>query len=346
MKYALNIDWLQLNCLREGVPSSPRIKFHRQPYGTRQFACLDYADLDGEPFAELQSHPHSGILKPNSVILKVLNRWLYSEDLFSLLWEFVGLCGLRVVGCTRLDIAADFNTFDGGYHPIHMISDFMTGQIRKKGKSQGCVFFRQRDSARNGKGYKVKFNAIKFGRPSSDVAVYLYNKTLELKEEKDKPWIRDVWEKVGLSTDEVWRLEVSLKGKALRFRDKETEEIWDFQHDLQVLSLNILFHTFRKKYFYFTYPDHDSNVTRQKEVQLFADEPCLEHVRLREVTGSDVVERRLIKQLHFAKDLYRGLNLNDQMELLAFADKFAEVCDLKLWYIKKQKEWDAPAKKQ
>ena len=53
---------------------------------------------------------------------------------------------------------------------------------------------------------------MKFGSPTSNISYYLYNKSKELREVKNKPWIIDTWALNNLNNDkDIWRLEFSIK---------------------------------------------------------------------------------------------------------------------------------------
>lgn len=208
----------------------------KEVFGTRHYAEFWRVKYAGEDFAELQCSPYSSIINPLSAIVRITNRWLYSGELWPLVDRLLEEFGLSFKSISRIDVCADFLSFKYNYKPEQLIKDFVSQKIRKVGRAVGTVDFRQR---RDG----MHYNGLKFGTRESDACVYLYNKSLELAEVKDKPHIRDAWRAAGLEVQEgwkvetingkkvkspkykdVWRLEVSLKSGALGYEKKQARK--------------------------------------------------------------------------------------------------------------------------
>ena len=97
----------------------------------------------------------------------------------------------------------DFNNFDNQWRPITLIRKFFAGELWYMGNSKFYSIGKQRS--------ELDYEYLRFGKSTNSYTVYLYDKSRELMEEKDKPYIREIWRKVGLDVDRVWRLELSLR---------------------------------------------------------------------------------------------------------------------------------------
>ena len=72
-----------------------------------------------------------------------------------------------------------------------------------------------------------KINSITFGsRKGKNIYCRIYNKTLEVKETKNKTWFFDIWNKNELNVEKVWNLEFEIKSEFLReFKIKTIEDL-------------------------------------------------------------------------------------------------------------------------
>lgn len=318
-----------------------------QEYGTRIYSTMWHVYYGRELFGVLLAYPRMRNVRRDSFLFKIYNYWLYQPDVWERLAYVCGTLGLAVESISRIDLAADFNAFAGGLHPIEFIRQFMSGELKKKGRSRGRVFFAQeyRGNSKSGAPKDcLQFNALQIGKRSSDACCYLYNKSLELKEETMKPWIVDCWRDAGLDVDNVWRLEVSLTSKALTFFDKTSGEYIDFglanltDPHAGVNALT-LFHAYLQSLFFFFYPTGQANVSREKMLPLFGDVIPFSRSVLRHQNPSDRAERVLIKKLHTLADKYRGFSRDDMFDLRDYAAQLADSTQLTDWYERKRQSW-------
>lgn len=369
--YTIALDWLSVYCdchhplLTDGrekqvdgtsakmyvreFPNMPGYTYDLAEYGTRQYKQLIFVYLAKEKIAEVQCFPHSGILGENSAVIKFDNRLLYSSRLWAVVSDFLRAHQLEVVRITRLDIAADFNKFYC-YECIPFIRDFLSTKLRHVGRGHGQSNFAHGAKKDADTGYSrawLNYDTLAFGSRSSDVRVYLYNKTRELSEVHDKPYIRDSWKAANLDTAngvQVWRLEVSIKGKGVRFRNKDIDEeevitIDRLQNDAEVLRL---YNTFVTQYFAFIRNrDGITNVTREPRLKLFGDGvPTISRGYLRCVTGSNRSDRIFIKKLLQIPDELRAMDtLRDRLDAEFIASKVAHATDLNEWLEVKRPTW-------
>ena len=347
MIYLLSFDWLALYCTRphqlEMPLNSANYTAKLAEFNTRHYKHLYYIYKDKEPIAELQIHPHSKVLDENGCIIKFCNRLLYSVNLFPTIDSILQHYNLTPQNISRLDLAGDFNSFINDYAPEDLIKDFVSQRIRKKGRAVGVVAFRQRSDG-------MHYNGLKFGTRESNVCIYLYNKTLELKEVHDKPYIRDSWKAAGLDmSQDIWRLEVSIKPEGLKIADKDTGEVKNYNYNNIEQCKQEIYNTFVKSLFTFAVKDN-ANISRCTVIKLLPTNGACNRIQLRNVTGSTVVERMLIKKLHTISDEYRYFselgNIASIADIHRAEDELCRATDLEEWRKNKLKYWSAIDRKE
>lgn len=356
MIYALSIDWLAFHCQSDsGVidESVERYEYERAPHGTRQFKELITCKLGEEDFAEVQQVPCSSVLRERTFIVKFCNRFLYHVNLWHLVDEFMQLHKLRVLNLSRVDLCADFNTFYKGLLPISFIKGFLSSVYRHVGRGDGSSYFNH-FTYKEGKESKsaLVYTGLKFCSKKSAANVYLYNKTYELMTVHDKPHIRKLWQKVGLVSDKktsVWRLEVSIYSKGMKFNNKETGEEVKITQSLlcQPEGVSLIYHTFVKSLFSFVRNRSGiTNITREPRIQLFNGEPCITRTTTSYGDSGDRTEKILIKQLWQMSDKYRSSEiLADEGIAKLLSAELTRSCDLEEWFNEKSKKWSKPKRK-
>lgn len=236
----INIDWLECYCIENPSQSPCDAQYFRdrgwsvieRPYGTRQYSQMfTLLDRHDEPFIEIRREPvaaensslSKGIFSPFSCHIRLTNKWCYTDDAVSVYSEFLARYEYEIQRLYRLDICLDFEKFDSGDDPHKFMLRYLQGRYSK---------INQTNYANHGKDRWEKRdpNSISWGAPTSMVSTKFYNKTLELAEQKDKPYIRVAWQNAGLVDDYVtltrksddgntykptiWRVEFSIKSSA------------------------------------------------------------------------------------------------------------------------------------
>lgn len=228
----VNLDWLEVYAL-EPVFEAHTADYFRQcgftvrerDYGTRVYAeMFVLEDVHGDPFIEVRRRPKSdlsqgGILAPNSSHIRLVNRYCYHEHAALLMKEFLERYHYSDARISRVDVALDFNMFDSGDLPDKFLERFMKGRYCKINQA------RIHSHGSDGWGSRV-WNSVSWGAPKSQISTKFYNKTLELRQVKDKPYIRQAWFESGLISNpadvllerrdgeehepDVWRVEFSI----------------------------------------------------------------------------------------------------------------------------------------
>lgn len=310
--YCINVDWLQCycknrGCEREGVYNGQMGTYHVVNSGKQSKLWNEIyiirRDKDtGLDLATLCMSPRSEVMEWNAASLKLHNRVLYHANYIAILYDILSTLKLEYVGITRLDLAYDCNYLHGGTHVDAFMMDYMfhapfcTGHIIRSGSRRVII-----NATRGGNG-ATAINAMRWGSPSSDIGAYCYNKSLELLEVKDKPWIREVWENAGLVNawskeqwDElkesdrnriigagetsqyiatpVWRFEISIKGHGKDLLDMSTGELFRLSpHFLESQAkVEQLFYQYAEKVFDFRISTGQKQIKNYERMQIFED---------------------------------------------------------------------------
>lgn len=355
MNYALSIDWLSFFCTSQNGEidlSCDVYTYEKQERGTRSFAELIHVSHCGELLCYVQQKPYSGIMAPRSMIVKFDNRRLYEAGLWTRIERFFMLHNIVVQNISRCDLCTDFNCFAGGLHPKTLIRQFLNSELRHIGRGIGNAHFNH-GANREGKVSKsfVNYTGLSFGSNESDARIYLYDKTFELYTVKDKPYIKDLWRRAGLTNTEkchVWRLEVSIKSKGMQFKDKDTKQ--PYKIDMQKLSDNAsvssIYFAFVKSLWQFVKNREGiTNISREPRIEFFNGEPYINRGCLPALSGGNRAERILIKSLWQMSHKYRGTDIiEDEGICKLLAQDLAKSTNLTDWLQKKSGTWKEPLK--
>ena len=281
MKQCFSCDWLTINVLlsmNEGKfePKALPLPFAINEFetGTRTFkkrakiTINDYGKV--REFATMVWQPSSEILKQNLAQIKINNSYLYEENIsstYNLITYFVAAIDATIFGVSRLDICCDSTSFVDFPSPNAFITLFMEEKIFKLRKCKIATYGKHNRNSNI-------IETIKFGSPESNFSWKVYNKTSELKDKGDKPYIKKKWRKYGWNEQEdVWRCEVEITNTsniAMYFNENNILKDIKYCFNEDCLAKTFLFLV--KKNFIFKYAGTDKNVSRLKTVQLFSQD--------------------------------------------------------------------------
>lgn len=228
-----NVDWLEVYCWRTLAfnLSVGGYTYRTREYGTRIYAKVVDVYRDNQLFATICCDPLSkksrgGILDDASVHVKLANYWLYTPDFVECFRTFLLESGLTYKSISRIDLCCDCQYFQCGIAAAHLVRGFCQDKYTKLFQPRFAIY-----GIDNG---DITYNSIRFGSPTSCVVTRIYNKSLELKEVKDKKYIRECWSRAGLKEGmDVWRTEYQITGIGKMVVDKETGEVLDISlHDI------------------------------------------------------------------------------------------------------------------
>lgn len=269
-RYCIAVDWLEVCCYGRNLEPSffswegKQFSVEQEDRETPLFRSFFEVKRNGLVWAQIRQNPKSGVMKKGLTIIKLSNRVLYHEKYVPFLMHMIQALGLYYKGLTRLDIAYDCNEFYCGRKPSRFVHQFVTKRVDEKGgmyvpRMKEFDFHLKKDIHTNG-----MINYLAIGAKGSKKRGYIYDKTLELQEVKDKPWIRDMWERNGLISDKkthVWRSEISIKAQGSDLLNLETGQLFALHPNYLATYENIkkIFHYYAAKVFDFRCNNGEKN---------------------------------------------------------------------------------------
>lgn len=235
-KRCINLDWLEVYALEPSNESPHNAEYFRsvglivkeRDYGTRVYReMFTIYGGDNLPLLEVRRNPMSaigqvsnGVLDEHATHIRLCNRTCYCDDAAEIMAEFLSTYHYELKRISRLDIALDFEYFDSGDDPQKFLNRYINGKYAKINQSRISLHGLDCWDGRY-------WNSVKWGSPKSMVNTKMYDKTMELREHYDKPYIRQAWYESGLISDwhtmektrddgttykpRIWRVEFSIK---------------------------------------------------------------------------------------------------------------------------------------
>lgn len=236
MDRCVNLDWLEVYCLESCKDYPHDVEFFMRrgvevvarPYGTRVYAeMFTIYDDAHEPAIEVRRNPISAkrdgspsVLNPMACHIRLVNRSCYRQDAVDFLRSFLFKYEFEFQRISRVDICLDFERFDKGDEPAAFMRRYMSGRYSKI--NQATIHAHGKDTWE-----QRVWNSVSWGAPKSMVSTKFYCKSLELKESRDKPYIRQAWALAHLVDDfqtltkrkadgtiykpDIWRVEFSIR---------------------------------------------------------------------------------------------------------------------------------------
>ena len=310
----INVDWLQFFVdLSEYV-----IAYDGEekvlPVKARTFSEVVDLYLHNEYVGQICRKPFSSVMNATAGTFKIENKILYAENAVAIIQSIFDSFRIYPLSLTRIDICGDFETIAGG-EPSQLILDLINGEKLKVGHSRmyfhGQDMWKIKGMTQIGDKTWVAFNSfeavgssdsrrldyLRYGTNNSNVCTYLYNKTKELREVKDKPYIRQRW--IGATLD-VWRLEFSIKGRRLSFIEKESGVVLPSRwQDFFSPIIVTYYASLCEHYFNIRENTNQQRKDREQRVQLFGDydgEICM----IKDINDkhpSNRTDRQFVRQL-------------------------------------------------
>lgn len=236
MNRCINIDWLECYCLEDSIGFPHNAQYFRdrgfivreREYGTPVYEeMFILLGTDDQPLIEVRRSPKSakgkqihGVLEFNACHIRLTNRTCYFNNPVQVIQKFLEQYGFHYQRISRIDICLDFEKFDYGDLPADFVDRYMKHRYSKINQAELAAHGRDLWDGR-------RWNSLKWGEQKSMISTKLYNKSMELEQVHDKPYIRQAWRACGLVDDEyyltktneagetykpqIWRVEFSIK---------------------------------------------------------------------------------------------------------------------------------------
>lgn len=340
MFYAINVDWLQVFCadmndepLNVIYNGKSSFDFKLLPHTSRQFSEIwNVYDIDGEHYAVIQRKPFSSIISKDGAIIQLVNRELYKTFWASEFIVFMAQHHFRFKSISRIDICFDSNTLYGGLRHSNLIKKLLLGEFLKNNQAR----IRENWGVSANTARPMECNSISFGSKGSAVSTKIYNKSLEMREVKNKPYIVECWHYNGIDCEQdVWRCEISIKSdanKLIRYGEAEpfriTPHVLDMQHQIEEL-----FYAYAEKYFDIKKNNGTKNKTRMPQVKLFPSDrkPTIRPVRITNEHDSSRSDRIFLKKLHSLLTNMRNIDSQTENAIWEVSNAFVLSRQLSAW---------------
>lgn len=379
-KYAISLDWMQYYCERSmnevpAIFATTRGKYEveKQSYSTNLWLDVYIIKHRGREFATLCMNPRNSGMPERGCTLKLANRVLYSHEWLQESKLIMAELGLRYKGITRVDVAYDCNVLAGGRSVPSFLMQYFShapyceGHIIRSGSRRVTI-----NATRSNKG-SVEISAMRWGSKGSDVGAYAYNKSLELREVKDKPWIRETWERAGLidafneaewaklSEKEkqrkieqgdvqslietpVWRFEISIKAHGKDLLNIETGELFklDINYFETQNAVENLFYTYAAKVFDFRMSTGQTTIRNYPPLKIFemSREVTERPVRVSLLADTGRTEKMIVNRLEALQSTYSDVSSVDRAAMEATLCFIREISGTKMRMAKLKKEND------
>lgn len=357
----INLDWLEIYALEEICTRCDADFFRSQgyfvserDYGTRVYnEMFTLEDEEGHPWLEIRRNPKSdqrinGLFPPNACHIRLVNRQCYADNAVEKLLAFCNRHHYDISRVSRVDIALDFTRFDFGDDPQDFLTRYIKGKYAKINQANVHAHGEDTWTARN-------WHSVSWGSPKSMIGTKFYNKTMELKQVKDKPYIRQAWFESGLvdhpqelyklnskgekTFPDVWRLEFSIRssvknwvvieedGQAKKYRSlRNTLTCYDTREKLLAMFASLTQH-------YFHFRIYRNGIRKwdceQKKLFNFQDEPVfykVEHPS--SADPKNVEDEILLNRLRRYQLLHPSVEINQACETIIKAIKQADMARL------------------
>lgn len=293
----INIDWLECYCIEDAFNYPHNADYFREhgwevrerEYGTPMYQeMFTLLDNYGEGLYEIRRNPKSdiregGLFNTNSAHIRLCNAACYAQTPAYNLAQFLELNGFAFQRISRIDICLDLERFDYGDYPQKLVRRYMQGIYSKINQTNLSAHGLDSWDGRI-------WNSLSWGSRTSMVTTKFYNKTKELAEVKDKPYIRQAWQLAGLVDDmntltktdtkgrvykpEIWRVEFSVKSGTkgwfvVEDYNGDRKRIRSYRNNLQVYYekkqiLNVFF-SLAHHYFHFKHVEYQEQTEKENQ---------------------------------------------------------------------------------
>lgn len=343
----VNIDWLEVHAL-EPIEQPHGAEFFRsvglevqeREYGTRIYhEMFTILNEHAEPIIEVRRNPKSqgvyGIHSPNECHIRLRNSQCYRDDAVALMSQFLATYNYTFNRISRIDIALDFEKFDYGDIPEKFCQRYMKGVYSKIHQADIRAFGKDRWDGRT-------WNSLSWGKAVSQVTTKFYNKTLELTEAYDKPYIRYAWYRAGLIDDPIkctkftgtdkeykptiWRVEFSIKSSVKgwwdMYPDGDKKGHRSFRNTLDVYDsrekLWRVFSSLQEHYFHFRKYEKDKPKYRCARKLLWKTDSPDTFVHIDRVPSADNSHESALRKLAAKVRQYGESKFERDKKALAF----------------------------
>jgi hypothetical protein len=251
---------------------------------------------------------------------------------------------------SRVDVCCDFERFDSGDYPQKFLRRYLQNKFAKL--NQGRIHSHGEDTWDD-----RRWDSISWGSEKSCITTKLYNKSRQLREVKDKPYIKQAWMECGLIDNfydctkilkdgsihkpDIWRVEFSVRSEVKNWfvieADGNAKKKRSVPNTLRMWAgreqLIVMFASLARHYFHFKIYKEGVRKDLLQDKELFRFEPNEETYKVERLSSPQDVHKdldRLIAKLNNFAMTYPGSEINaavstiiakiEQIQLSRFAE--------------------------
>lgn len=214
----VSCDWFQVSTelasQRDGRPLSVPLGWsclQMSPtavWGERWFIL----DSDGNKIATILCSPRSSKIPCCACNVEIANRWLYYDDFHEICDRVFDTIPMAIKGVRRVDLCCDFEMNEQRYQTLQALN---SGSASVAGYQMSNVWRQKLGQKYDSEAERPAWvpHDLNVGSPQSAFKWKVYYKWLELTQappEGKKPYIIDLWRRMGFNEKYVWRCEVSI----------------------------------------------------------------------------------------------------------------------------------------
>lgn len=212
----VSCDWFALSCCL-AAPRCSRPLSVPAPWSVVQVSPTAVwsdrffiLDEEGNKVATILCTPRSPVIDERRCLVEIANRWLYDSRFHAVCDSVLSCLPMSITGVNRVDLCADFQMTDALWRVFMRLA---RGDAYVKALRTGSVWWQVVDVPFAGLSRGRVPHCLTFGGVDSTFKWKVYWKWLELHQaepDSKKPYISDLWKRMGFSAPAVWRLEVSV----------------------------------------------------------------------------------------------------------------------------------------
>ena len=290
---------------------------------SRKYALVDTScqvikkiTLEGKEVATLRIELGAGIDK-SWCSVKLANEYCYQagEEIRRLIVDLNHDFGITFKNFTRLDVACDLQGTD--YRNISC------QRFMEKVAKMDYVFKGKATRMRDGstmeytaeviKTYRARqVGGIRIGCRKSGISISMYNKSKEMREKVNKPWVSHEWDKAGFYADcDTYRIEMSYCKSAKSLVNKDTGQVYDHADINVIMDCESLYRALYSKHFIVAINQPGERFSRLERIELLS----LERNR---VCNERLTDK--LKSNNYVKATIKSLLLYSMKEQMAGAE--------------------------
>lgn len=363
MKRCVNLDWLEVYCFEPitGVRDADYFRSKGYTVEVRDYGTRIYNEMftlmgsDEWPLLEVRRSPKSsmtngGIMPRNACHIRLTNRTCYYYDAAVKLQLFLDQHGFMFQRISRVDVCCDFERFDSGDYPQKFLRRYLQNKFAKL--NQGRIHSHGEDTWDD-----RRWDSISWGSEKSCITTKLYNKSRQLREVKDKPYIKQAWMECGLIDNfydctkilkdgsihkpDIWRVEFSVRSEVKNWfvieADGNAKKKRSVPNTLRMWAgreqLIVMFASLARHYFHFKIYKEGVRKDQLQDKELFRFGPSEETYKVERLSSPQDEHKdldRLIAKLNNFAMTYPGSEINaavstivakiEQIQLSRFAE--------------------------